>query len=241
MTFFWDTPFESSVVFLLTMVPAVLPVVPGLLLALWARRRVAAAETSAAEMPIDGAEAAAAVLQAGGAEGRAVVVATGPLANFYDPNRKEIRLSESVFSGRTPAALGTAAHEAGHALQDAQGYWPFRLRTPLTLAARLCCGVALMSAFAGLVMLNPGLCVRGACLYSAAVFALLCLQVIERNANRRVHAAAPFAGLGPASEDPTEPLSLALNAAAWSDIAATLPTPRGMWPRTRRGDTPRTR
>ena len=233
MTFFWDTPFESSVVFLLTMVPAVLPVVPGLLLALWARRRVAAAETSSAEMPTDGAGVAAAILRAGGAPDRAVVVATEPLADFYDPYRKEIRLSESVFSGRTPAALGVAAHEAGHALQDAQGYRPFLLRTPSVLAARLCCGVAWMSAFAGLVMLNPGLCTRGALLYSATVFVLLCLRVVERDANRRIWAVGPFTGLDAPPESSAEPFRAALDATTWSDIAATLPTLRGVWPRGR--------
>ena len=227
MTLFWNDPFEAVMLILYHYGFALLPMVPALAVAIWARRRVAGvasrADQPGVELPIDGAGAASATLEAGGAPGRSLVVAEGPLANFYDPSRRELRLSRAAFEGRTPEAVGIAAHEAGHALQDAQAYRPLRLRTPVIFAAKLGSLAAWMSILAGVVMLNPRLCERGASLYLALMIALLALQVVERDANRRSRAATPPEGLGGPDADA---FRRAFEAARWVEIASTLPIPR---------------
>ncbi len=232
--FFWDDPLSLFVMLLMHFVPVLMPLVPGLLVALWARRQLArvesrSADPSSIESAIDGAGAASAILAAGDASGRRILTAKGPLANFYDPSRGELRLSKAVALGRTPEALGLAAHEAGHALQDAQGYWPLKARTPLVLAAKLGNGVAWMTLLAGTLMLTPILCLLGAVLYTAVVLALLALQVIERDANRRSRGVHPLNGLEESPTTTDEPFLQALDAARWAEIAATLPNPRAWW------------
>lgn len=225
--FFWDDPLASLFFASITFAPAVAPIIPGIVLALWARRRVAgveAADRAAVACALDGAEAASAVLTAAGVPARTVVVAAGPLATFYDPSRREVRLSRAVAEGRSPQALGLAVHEAGHALQHARGNLLFALRTPVALGARLGSGVAWMTFLFGFLVLDPTFCFAGAVLSSAMVLALLALQVVERDANRRGLAAwTP-------GETPAEgPFRDALDAARWADIAATLPM--GWWSR----------
>jgi uncharacterized protein len=233
--FFWNDPLNSLVVLLFVLLPTFAALAPGLALALRARRRVAKvvarAGSPSIEELIDGAGAASAILAAGGAPGVRVITAKGPLATFYDPWHQELRLSKAVAEGRAPEALGIAAHEAGHALQEARGYWPSKARPLLILAARLGTGVAWMTLLAGLLMIEPDLTFRGALLYSAAVLALLPLQVVERDANRRTRAALTRAGLGESPTTADEAFQEALEAARWVEIASTLPNPRAWWSR----------
>ena len=216
MILFWDSPANAIMLLLVALLPALVTLVPGLALVLWARRQVARAGSTAVEAPVDGATAAAAILEAAGVSGPKIVAATGPLANFYDPLRKELRLSRDVLEGRTPRALAIASHEAGHAIQDAQGYWPMRLRVPLVLGARLGKGVVWMILIAGILLIFPDLVYRGGILFTALALLLLALQVIERDANRRSRNAGALAGLG-------APFDNALEATAWLDLAALLP------------------
>ena len=109
MRFFWDDPINSAVVVLLAMLPALLAMAPGLALAARARRLASRVDPSADESEIDGAGLASAILGTISASAPAIVRASGPLANFYDPGNREVRLSEGVAAGRTPEALGAAA------------------------------------------------------------------------------------------------------------------------------------
>jgi len=229
MMFRFDDPVTSVVIWVYNLGPEVPPLAPALALALWARRRGARNAQAEGEATPDGASVAAAVLAAGGATDVNVVEAARPLADFYDPSRREVRLSAGVFHGRTPSAGGIAAHEAGHALQDAQGAWSVRLRTPLVLGTRLVSGVGWMAVVAGGLMYDGGLFRIGVGLYSAAVVALLALQPVERDANRRAGAALDAASAG-GETGYVAALRHAMDAAAWSDIAATLPVPRRAWP-----------
>ena len=99
---------------------------PGILLAMWAQARVSSAYAEGAGIPaasgLSGAEAAAYVMQAGGVSGVGIEPVAGQLTDHYDPGSKVLRLSEGVYAGRSLSALGIAAHEAGHAIQDATGY-----------------------------------------------------------------------------------------------------------------------
>lgn len=82
-------------------------------------------------MGITGAEAARRVLSAGGVTNVQVVAVGGNLTDHFDPTSNTIRLSEGVYDKATVAAVGIAAHEAGHALQHAEGYAPNKLRSVL--------------------------------------------------------------------------------------------------------------
>src|SRR4051794_29245408 len=97
---------------------------PGILLAMWAQWRVksayAAASRIAAQSGLTGASAAAEVMQQAGVEGVQIEPVQGFLSDHYVPGQKILRLSPDVFAGRSLAALGIAAHESGHAIQDAR-------------------------------------------------------------------------------------------------------------------------
>src|SRR5262249_21981478 len=96
---------------------------PGLLLALWAQWRITPAFSRAKQIEArrrtTGAQAAAEVMQAAGVRGVGIEPVEGFLTDHYDPSAKVLRLSPDVYYGQSLAALGVAAHEAGHAIQDA--------------------------------------------------------------------------------------------------------------------------
>src|SRR5262249_33369707 len=100
---------------------------PGILLALWAQFRVQSAYGMArqqqAQSGYSGAETAAVLLRAQGLTGVQIEPVQGSLSDHYVPGEKVLRLSPDVYAGHSLAALGVAAHEAGHALQDA-GHYP---------------------------------------------------------------------------------------------------------------------
>jgi len=105
---------------------------PALLLGLYAQWRVQKAyrtyETVANARRVTGAQAARALLLSQGLDQIRVENVDGQLSDHYDPSSKTLRLSESVASLPSVAALAIAAHEVGHAVQDARGYAPLRLR-----------------------------------------------------------------------------------------------------------------
>src|SRR5271154_3928695 len=101
-------------------------VAPAMLLALWAQLRVKSAfewaSRRAASSGYTGAQAAGALLESAGVNDVQIVPTDGFMSDHYVPGQRILRLSSDVYSGRSLAALGVAAHEAGHALQDAQRY-----------------------------------------------------------------------------------------------------------------------
>jgi hypothetical protein len=92
---------------------------------------------------------------------QAVAVELTPQGDHYDPNDKAVRLTEGNFKGRSLTAITVAAHEVGHAIQDAKNYPPLRIRSHLVRASRkverLGAGVLLISPFIGAVTRAPGL------------------------------------------------------------------------------------
>jgi len=109
----------------------------------------------------------------------------GELTDHYDPQAKKLRLSENVYGSNSVAAIGVAAHEAGHAIQDIKGYFPIKIRNgmvPVTnLGTTLAFPLFLVGMFAGL----PQLMDAGIVLFSLAVaFSVLTLPV-EFNASQR--------------------------------------------------------
>src|SRR5262245_56166977 len=105
-------------------------IAPGVLLALWAQARVHSAFQEASQIAparrMNGAQPAQAVLDAAGVRGVRIEPVEGFLSDHYVPGEATLRLSPGVYQQQSLAALGIAAHEAGHAIQDANGYGPLR-------------------------------------------------------------------------------------------------------------------
>ena len=115
--------------------------IPGMLFAMWAQIRVKSAVMKwsqvAAARGMTGADAAANVLRGAGIDDVKIEQVDGWLSDHYDPRTKTLRLSEANFAGRSVAAFGIAAHEAGHAIQHATGYAPLAIRSYSVPAASI--------------------------------------------------------------------------------------------------------
>ncbi len=162
---------------------------PALLLAMYAQWKVRAAYARYLREPnfrgISGVEAAEALLRGQGLDHISIEGTPGELTDHYDPRSKTLRLSPAVARSRSVAALSIVAHEVGHALQDAQGYVPLRIRSGLVPAVTVAAWVGPVLFFIGLLFGSPNLAWAGVLAFSAgAVFALVTLPV-EFNASQR--------------------------------------------------------
>jgi uncharacterized protein len=109
--------------------------VPGLLLGIWAQIKLSHAYGKYSRVPVDsgmtGAEAARTILDQAGLNDMPVEEVPGHLSDHYDPTKRALFLSSDNFHGQTVAAVGVAAHEAGHALQHQAAYGLFNVRMAL--------------------------------------------------------------------------------------------------------------
>jgi Zn-dependent membrane protease YugP len=197
---------------------------PGILLALWAQVRVQRAYAEASGIPArsgySGAETAAAMLHAAGVPGVRIEPTEGVLSDHYVPGERVLRLSPDVYAGRSLAALGVAAHEAGHALQDASRYPLLVMRNALVPVASFGSNAAWIIIFLGFVMHLMGLIVAGIVVFSATVVFQLVNLPVEFDASRRARLALVSSGLVSREEDAE--VGKVLNAAALTYVAATL-------------------
>ncbi len=207
---------------------------PGLLLAAWAQMRVRSAYDKGAKVNtstgMNGAEIARAILDAHGLNGVRVEPSRGFLSDHYDPRGKVLRLSPGVYQGRTAAAAGIAAHEAGHALQDADGYTPLRLRSGIVPIAAVSSNLMWLFMIAGLLLGGLGaagggigalLLYVGVGMCGAYVLAQLITLPVEYDASRRAKDLLSTTGiLAPGAE--TTAMKRVLNAAALTYVAAAL-------------------
>jgi len=197
---------------------------PGILLAAWAQWRVHRAYSIASEIPASsgysGAEAANALLQSSGIPPVQVEPVEGFLSDHYVPGERVLRLSPGVYSGRSLAALGIAAHETGHAFQDAQRYPLLVVRNSLVPLAGLGSNLSWIIIFAGFVLGMFNLVLLGIAAFSMTVLFQLVNLPVEFDASRRARIALIDAGLVTAEED--QVVKKVLNAAALTYVAATL-------------------
>ena len=112
-------------------------IAPAVLLGLWAQMRISMTYARAQRMaaPLSGVAAARHILDSAGLSNVQIEQIPGRLSDHYDPRDKVLRLSPEVYQSRTLAAVGIAAHEAGHAIQDAHAYAPLMLRNAAVPAA----------------------------------------------------------------------------------------------------------
>lgn len=179
-------------------------VLPALIFAIWASANVNStfkkySKTTTAR-GMTGADAARAVLDANGLGSVKIERVSGNLTDHYDPRTRVIRLSDSVYGSAATAAIGVAAHEAGHAIQHAKGYTPFRIRSSIVPATNFCSQIGIVLIPIGLIMTYLGmnfawLAYTGVILYSAcAVFQLVTLPT-EFNASSRAMNALESTGI----------------------------------------------
>jgi len=160
-----------------------------LLLGLWAQQRVKSTFNKYSQVPtsngMSGEDAAAAVLRASGLQGVGIEHISGQLSDHYDPRSRVLRLSDDVGRARTVAALGVAAHEAGHAIQHAQGYKLMQIRQTLVPAAQFGQSLWFLPVVIGLVIGATGLVQLGVLLFAAVVLFQLVTLPVEFDASKR--------------------------------------------------------
>jgi Zn-dependent membrane protease YugP len=195
---------------------------PALLLGLWAQMRVKSAFAAAAQerAPLSGAAAARAILDSAGLHNIGIEPVPGHLSDHYDPSAKVLRLSQDVYGANSMAAVGVAAHEAGHALQDAKRYAPLVLRSLAVPAASFGGGVSTILIIAGAIMSLKPLIVLGIVAFSAVVAFQLINLPVEFDASRRAKHQLDALGIVPAAEQVY--VHRVLDAAAWTYVAGTL-------------------
>lgn len=197
--------------------------VPPLLLAMWAQYRVkstfAQFSRVASERGMTGRDAARLILDTNGLYAVGVFQISGQLTDHFDPKENCIRLSDPVYDVRSVAAVGVAAHEAGHAVQYAMDYAPMRWRSALVPVTNFCSSIAMPLVLLGIFFSYPPIAYIGVILFSfVALFQLITLPV-ELNASRRALSALENAGL---SDESIRGTKKVLTAAALTYIAALL-------------------
>ena len=169
---------------------------------------------------LTGAQAAEAVLRRHGVYGVRIERVAGNLTDHYDPRTNVIRLSQSVYDSPTIAAVGVAAHEAGHAVQYAVGYGPIRLRSALIPVTQVGSQFGIILLILGIVMSFEPLFLAGIVLFGATtVFQLVTLPV-EYNASHRAIETIESAHL--LDDDELVGAKKVLSAAALTYVAALL-------------------
>ena len=194
---------------------------PAMLLAMWAQYRLQATYSQASQVPVGmtGAAAARQVLDSAGLTNVDIEMVPGHLSDHYDPRNKVLRLSQAVYQGRSAASVGIAAHEAGHALQDAQNYAPLVIRNAAVSTANLGSGLGIWLVVLGAMFSQPLLLI-GIGLYSVFVFFQLINLPVEFNASSR--AKEQLAMLSIVDQEQGYYVKKVLGAAALTYVAATL-------------------
>ena len=203
-------------------------VLPCVLLSLWASANVNSTfkkySKQYSQRRLTGAEAAQRVLSANGVHGVRIEKVSGNLTDHYDPRTNVIRLSDNVFGNTSTAAIGVACHEAGHAVQYAEGYFPIKVRAaiiPVTnFGSKLAMPLILLGIlFSAFSYMGDSLVYLGiACFGLSLVFQLVTLPV-EFNASRRAIQSIEQGNM--LTEEEQKGARKTLRAAALTYVAAT--------------------
>ncbi|MBQ2834527.1 MAG: zinc metallopeptidase [Clostridia bacterium] len=203
--------------------PTYLLLIPGLLLALYAQFKVTSTfnkwKQVGSRAGMTGAEMARRILDENGCRDVRVEYIQGSLTDHYDPQNGVLRLSSEVYGSRSIAALGVAAHEAGHAIQDAQDYAPMRIRANLVPIANIGSGMAMPLFMLGLILSWEPLTKIGILFFAFSVAFYLVTLPVEFNASGR--AVAVLSG-GYLAADEVKGVKAVLSAAALTYVASAL-------------------
>jgi len=195
---------------------------PALVLAIYAQWKVSSTFRRYSEIRSStgytGAQVAAELLRRNGITNVKVEPIEGMLSDHYDPRQKVLRLSPEVYGSDSIAAIGVAAHEAGHALQDKQRYPALALRAAIVPLASFGTSAAWILFIIGLITSSPRLMDLGILIFLGYVaFAIITLPV-EFNASSR--AVAQLTGHGLVLPQEAQGVRAVLNAAALTYVAA---------------------
>jgi len=167
---------------------------------------------------LTGAEIARRILARSGVRDVTVERVSGFLSDHYDPASKTLRLSPEVYDGRSVAAAGVAAHEVGHALQHAHGYWPLQVRSYMAPLASFGSNLGLIIAIMGLAMQSMGLFTLGVIAFAMMVVFVLVTLPVEFDASNRARQLLPELGFVTPAE--SRAVARVLSAAAMTYVAA---------------------
>lgn len=207
------------------MIWIILVIVP-MLFGMYAQFRISSAYNKNVRVPsrghITGAEAAEAVMRAAGVSGVEIVEVPGQLTDHYDPINRRLALSQENYRGTSLAALGVAAHEAGHAIQHKVGYAMMTVRQTLVPATKIAAGVANFVLIAGILLISSAiggkLLVLGALALAVICLFQLVTLPVEFDASRR--AKQQLVSLGILGRDEMPGVNETLDAAALTYVAA---------------------
>ncbi len=198
---------------------------PALIISMIAQARVSSAFNKYSKISnsgrITGAEAAGRVLNLNGVSMVDIRPTPGKLTDHFDPRTNVISLSGEVYGAATIAAVGVAAHEAGHAVQHAKGYWPITLRSALVPITRIGSNLAVPMILIGLILpvQYDFIVTIGIALYSLAVVFSLVTLPVEFNASARALRALDEAGI--LTQEELNGAGAVLKAAAMTYVAST--------------------
>ncbi len=196
--------------------------IPAILLSLYAQSKIKSAyniySRERLENHMTGAEVARRVLDQAGLFDVSIDRIAGNLTDHYDPRTKVLRLSQDVYDKSTIASAGVAAHEAGHAIQDAQDYAPLKLRGIMVPLASIGSQFSMIIIIGGLIFGIAGLMDVGIILFSLVVLFQLITLPVEFNASSRALVVLGDARILTMSEVPKA--KKVLDAAALTYVAA---------------------
>ena len=203
----------------------ILIIIP-MLFGLYAQMKIRSAYGRNVQIPsrgrIRGVEAAEAVMRSAGVTNVEIVEVPGELTDHYDPVHRRLGLSHDNYHGTSLAALGVAAHEAGHAIQHKVGYAMMGIRQTLAPATQIAAGVANFVLIAGILLISSS--IGGTLLlFGAIALGVICLfqfvtLPVEFDATRR--AKAQLVTLGIVDRDEMKGVNETLDAAALTYVAA---------------------
>jgi len=204
--------------------PTFFLLIPALILAGWAQLKVKGTYDRYSRIParngLTAKDVARRILDANGLRNIPVERIAGSLTDHYDPKAKTLRLSETVYSSPSIAAIGVAAHEAGHALQDAESYAPLKLRNSIVPVVNLGSGLAFPLFFIGFLFGTPLLMDVGILFFLGVLLFHLVTLPVEYNASGRALRILDNTGILAADE--MKGARAVLNAAALTYVAATV-------------------
>ena len=203
----------------------ILLIVGPMLFGFYAQNKIQRAYSKNVQIPsrgrITGYEAAQAVMHSAGIHDVEIVQVPGELSDHYDPINKRLALSAQNYRGTSLAALGVAAHEAGHAIQHKVGYSMMTIRQTMAPATQIASGVANIAIMAGFFLfsfLGPLPMIIGAVALGVICLFQLVTLPVEFDATRR--AKAQLVGLGIVDRDEMKGVDETLDAAALTYVAA---------------------
>ena len=167
----------------------ILIVLPALIFTIWAQIKVSSSFNKYSKVRtsrgMTGADVARRILDANGLYNVRIEKVRGSMTDHFDPRANVVRLSETVHDVSSVAAIGVAAHEVGHAIQHAKGYFPIKVRSAIIPVTRVGSMIAMPLFIIGLLLASDALLLFGIVLYSFVTLFQLVTLPVEFNASRR--------------------------------------------------------